>query len=124
MGLRLFTEETSWEQARKDLRYTVKSLEARRKHEALVKPLASLLGRWSAIEEERRASDDALVDANAVVAALDEELDEAVFRLVSRLLQELGHDTAHPTFKAYFPEPPSEVIRLGAARLHRPRHPP
>src|SRR4051812_20815075 len=106
MGLRLFTEDTSWEQARKDVRYTVKSLSTRHKHEQLVKPLATLLGRWSAIEDERRAVEDALVDANAVVAALDDELDEAVFRLVSRLLVEVDHDAAHATFRAYFPEPP------------------
>lgn len=114
MGLRLFTEDTSWEQARKDVRYTLTSLGARsKKHEQLVKPLSTLLSRWTAIEDERRAAEDALVDATAVVAALDEELDEAVFRLVSRLLFEVDHNASHPTFRAYFPEPPSEVIRLG-----------
>jgi hypothetical protein len=113
MPLRLFTEDTPWEQARKDVRYTVTSLATRRKHEQLVKPLAALLTRWSAVEDERREAEDALVDANAVVASLDEELDEAVFRLVSRLLFEVDHNAQHPTFLAYFPEPPSEVIRLG-----------
>lgn len=113
MGLRLFTEDTSWEQARKDVRYTVKSLETRYRHQPLVKALATLLARWASVEEERRAAEDALVDANAVVSALDEELDEAVFRLVTRLLVEVSNDTSHPTFRAYFPEPPSEVIRLG-----------
>jgi hypothetical protein len=113
MGLRLFTEDTSWEQVRKDVRYTVKSLSCRHKHDQLVKPLATLLARWAAIEDERRTAEDALVDANAVVAALDEELDEAIFRLVSRLLFEVDHNAAHPTFQAYFPEPPSEIIRLG-----------
>jgi hypothetical protein len=78
-----------------------------------VKPLATLLARWAAIEEERIRAEDALVDANAVVSAIDDELDEAVFRLVSRLLVEVDHNAAHPTLHAYFPEPPSEVIRLG-----------
>jgi hypothetical protein len=113
MGVRLFSEDTSWEQARKDVRYTAKSLGTRPRHEALVKPLAALLARWAVIEEERRTAEDALVDANAVVAARDEELDEAVFRLVSRLLIEVEGDVAHATFRAYFPEPPSEVIHLG-----------
>jgi hypothetical protein len=113
MGLRLFTEDTSWEQARKDVRYTVKSLETRYRHPQLVKPLSALLTRWAAVEEERRTAEDDLVDANAVVSALDEELDEAVFRLVTRLLVEVGGDASHATFRAYFPEPPSEVIRLG-----------
>jgi hypothetical protein len=113
MGLRLFTEDTSWDHARKDVRYTVKSLETRPKHQQLVRPLGSLLARWATIEEERRTAEDELVDANAVVSAVDAELDEAVFRLVSRLLVEVGHDPAHATFRAYFPEPPSEVIHLG-----------
>jgi hypothetical protein len=113
MGLRLFADDTSWEQARKDVRYTAKSLEVRQKHEPLVRPMVALLAKWAAIEDERRAAEDALVDATAACAALDEELDEAVFRLVSRLLEEVGHDASHPTFRAYFPEPPSEIIRLG-----------
>ena len=113
MPLRLFTDDTPWEQARKDVRYTATSLGVRQKHEHLVKALLSLLARWSGIDDRRREAEDALVDANAAVGALDEELDEAVFRLVSRLLFEVDHNVAHPTFKAYFPEPPSEVIRLG-----------
>jgi hypothetical protein len=113
MGLRLFTEDTSWEVCRRDLRFTCTSLAVRAQHEPLAKALRNLLSKWSSIEMERRDAEDALVDANAVVGALDEELDEAVFKLVSRLLVELDHDSTHPTFKAYFPEPPSEVIRLG-----------
>jgi hypothetical protein len=113
MALRLFTDDTNWEQARKDVRYTATSLGVRQKHEHLGKPLVALLARWQGIDEQRRAAEDALVDANAAVGALDEELDEAVFRLVSRLLFEVDHNSAHPTFRAYFPEPPSEVIRLG-----------
>src|SRR4051794_34826878 len=113
MGLRLFTEDTPWEVCRKDVRFTCTSLSVRAHHEALAKALRTLLSKWTTIEMERRDAEDALVDANAVVGALDEELDEAVFKLVSRLLVELDHDSTHPTFKAYFPEPPSEVIRLG-----------
>jgi hypothetical protein len=113
MPLRLFTDDTPWEQARKDVRYTATSLGVRQKHEHLGKPLLALLARWAGIDAQRRAAEDALVDANAAVGALDEELDEAVFRLVSRLLFEVDHNSAHPTFMAYFPEPPSEVIRLG-----------
>jgi hypothetical protein len=113
MGLRLFNDDTSWEQARKDVRYTATSLSVRHQHDQLVKPLRTLLERWATIDHERREAEDALVDANAMVSALDEELDEAVFRLVSRLLFEVDHNSGHPTFKAYFPEPPSEVIHLG-----------
>jgi hypothetical protein len=113
MGPRLFTEDTSWEQARKDVRYTVKSLDSRHRHQQLLKPLETLLTRWKTVDDERRAADDELVDANAMVNALDHELDEAVYRLVSRLLKEADGDTSNATFLAYFPEPPTEVIRLG-----------
>lgn len=113
MGLRLFTEDTSWEQTRKDVRYTIKNLDTRHRHQQLVKPLETLLGRWRAVDEERRAAEDELVDANAMVNALDHELDEAIYCLVSRLLKEADGDAQSPSFQAYFPEPPTEVIRLG-----------
>ena len=113
MALRLFSEVTGWEQARKDIRFTATRLAARPIHEPLAKPLRGLLDQWNTLDQERRDADDAIVDANALVAALDEELDDAVGKLATRLLYEVGGDSAHPTFKAYFPEPPSGVIRLG-----------
>jgi len=113
MALRLFHEGTGWEQARKDTRYTAARLDARAAHDGLAKPLRGLLARWVTIDEERREADDAVVDANALVAALDDELDTAVDAFINRLLYELHGDGAHPVFKAYFPEPPSEVLRLG-----------
>jgi hypothetical protein len=113
MGLRLFTEDTAWDQARRETRFTMSRLAARKDHGALAKPLRALLGKWTTTDQERRDADDAVVDANALVSALDEELDEAVDRLANRLLYEAGGNGADPIFKAYFPEPPSEVIRLG-----------
>lgn len=111
--MRLFDEGTGWEQARKDTRYPTARLDARKQHAALAGPLRGLLDRWNAIDQERRDAEDAAVDANALVSAIDEELDDATGLLVARLLYEANNNHADPTFKAYFPEPPSEVIRLG-----------
>src|SRR3569832_1133261 len=93
MGLRLFTEVTAWDQARRETRFTMSRLAARRDHVALARPLRALLGRWAATDQERRDADDAVVDATALVSALDEELDEGVDELANRLLYEAGGDS-------------------------------
>ena len=111
--MRLFDEGTSWEQARKDTRYPSARLDARKHHATLSSPLRSLLAQWVTIDQERRDADDAVVDANALVSAVDEDLDAAVNDLVSRLLYEVGNNAASAIFKAYFPEAPNEVLRLG-----------
>lgn len=111
--MRLFDEGTSWEQARKDTRYPSARLDARKHHATLSQPLRKLLTQWITIDQERRDADDAVVDANALVSAVDEDLDEAVNALVSRLLYEVGNNAASAIFKAYFPEAPNEVLRLG-----------
>ncbi|MEP7122855.1 MAG: hypothetical protein ABJE95_18155 [Byssovorax sp.] len=111
--MRLFDEGTSWEQARKDTRYPTARLDARKHHAVLSRPLRALLGQWNTVDQERRDADDAVVDANALVSAIDEELDDTIGLLVARLLYEAGNDPANATFKTYFPEPPNEVIRLG-----------
>ncbi len=111
--MRLFDEGTSWEQARKDTRYPAARLDARKRHAVLSKSLRALLAQWNTTDQERRDADDAVVDANALVSAIDEDLDDAVGLLVARLLYEAGNDPANATFKTYFPEPPNEVIRLG-----------
>ena len=113
MALRVFSDQTGWEQARKDTRFTAARLDARKRHAALSKPLRGLLAQWATTDQERRDADDAVVDANALVSALDEDLDEAVTTLVSRLLYEANQNEQDPTFKAFFAEAPSEVIRLG-----------
>ena len=111
--MRLFDEGTSWEQARKDTRYPAARLDAKKRHAPLSKSLRALLAQWNTTDQERRDADDAVVDANALVSAIDEELDDTIGLLVARLLYEAGNDPANATFKTYFPEPPNEVIRLG-----------
>ena len=45
MGLTLFTDKTSWENARKDVRHTAATLGASDAHRAVAKPLKELLAR-------------------------------------------------------------------------------
>ena len=113
MGLRLFNEKTSWDDARKDVRYVAAALQATDEHAALAKPLRGLLAQWKTIEGDREDADDAMVDSNALVRRLDGGLDREVNKLAGQLLAENERDTSAPGYKKYFTEPPNEIIRLG-----------
>jgi hypothetical protein len=114
MGLTLFTDKTSWENARKDVRHTASTLTASEVHLPAAKPLKTLLTRWNEIDQERRDADDQLVDANALVAWIDVRLlDPLVTELASVLLHGARQDRSDPKFKRFFPEPPNEVVRMG-----------
>ena len=114
MGMTLFTDKTSWENARKDVRHTASTLTASVVHVAVAKPLKALLARWNEIDQARRDADDQLVDANALVAWIDVRLlDPRVAELASLLLHEAKQDRSDPKFKRYFPEPPNEIVRMG-----------
>jgi hypothetical protein len=110
--MRLFTHETPWEQARKDVRFTAAALSAIEEHAKLAKPMRDLLAQWNAIDQERRDAEDAVVDANAVVQVQDSRLDGSVADLIARLRFEFRSDD-HPTVRKFFPERPSEVLRMG-----------
>lgn len=112
--MRLFNDNTGWEAARKSVRHTAAMLGASETHAGAAKALRQLLARWTTIDQERRDADDALVDANALVAWVDTQaLDPLVKELGSLLLHEARQDRKHPAFKRYFPEPPNDVVRLG-----------
>ena len=114
MGLTLFTDKTSWENARKDVRHTAATLTASEVHLASAKPVKELLTRWNDTDQERRDADDKLVDANALVAWIDVRLlDPLVTELGSLLLHEAKQNRSDPRFKRYFPEPPNEIVRMG-----------
>ncbi len=113
MALRMFTDETGWESSRKDVRFTNTGVRLVLAHAALVKPLAMLLADWLVIDQARREADDALVDCHAGVATWNVCLDSWVGKLSSRLLYECGDKPTSTTFQRYFPEVPSEVIRMG-----------
>src|SRR5438094_970439 len=63
-AMQLFTDDTGFEAGRKSVRYTTSRLAADPAQEKNVKPFRALLAIWNQIEQERRDSDDALVDAN------------------------------------------------------------
>ncbi|MEZ4297498.1 MAG: hypothetical protein R3B70_21230 [Polyangiaceae bacterium] len=115
MPLRMFSDKTPWDEARKDTRSTAAALEASDEHGALAKPLRALLGQWKALETEREDTDDAMVDANAIIRRLDAMLDREVNNLAAQLLVENNRDTSAAGFRRFFPEAPSEVVRLGLA---------
>lgn len=110
--MRMFNDNTAWEAARKDVRYTVSTLEAVGIHEKQAAAAKELLVSWDTIEASRLAAEDDLVAGNALVALRDTQLDDLVLLLAQKLRGELGRDDT-PEFRRFFPEPPSEVIRLG-----------
>ena len=111
MPLRLFSEQTSWEQARRELRFTRARLLADETHAKHAKPLSDLLVQWNTIDQERRDADDQVVDANASVEAVNEKLDTQVGGLATQLRYDLDQPGTraddHPTFKAFFSITPS-----------------
>lgn len=110
--MRLFPDNTSWESVRASTRFTASRCEAHKQHAALAAPLRELLARWTVIERERVEADDALVDANALVAAADAELDACVVELDTRVLYEQGGNVNSPVYKEYFPEATHKVTRM------------
>jgi hypothetical protein len=111
MGLRLFTDETSWEQTRRDVRHARAALAATGDHANLANAMTKLLASWSSLDAERIEADDALVDANALVRYWDSQLDELVARLAARVIADHGKGSSE--YLALFPEAPATIVRLG-----------
>lgn len=110
--MKMFDSAIGWDAARKSVRFTAARLAAEPAHKKHEKVFRGLLAEWNTIDGERRDADDALVDAHAHVAATDDLLDQATDGFARRLRHDLRSDD-HPTFRKYFPESPSEIIRLG-----------
>jgi len=110
--MELFTYNKGWVQARVEVRFTLTAGMASKKHVAAVAPLVPVLARWTTLEAERSATDDAVDDAHAVVAWTDETLGEAIEKVALTLLVSCNNDRTHPTFAAFFPERPSEIAKL------------
>lgn len=108
-----YDDETSWEAARRDLRNTATTVAASRQHGKQSKALAAHLAQWDSIDSARRAADDGVVDANARVRWVDYALDTATEGFARELLHAAGGDREALVFRQFFPEPPSEVVRLG-----------
>lgn len=111
--MRQIEEKTGWESARSDVLFTESVLEASGDHPKLHSAMRRQVERWSVIDSERRAAEDAVVRANAGVSWQDLALDRRVRAFANELLRDVGGDAENKTFRAYFPEAPNEVIRLG-----------
>lgn len=113
--MREFSDRTTLDAARADLLFTVSVLEASQAHDRLLRALRPVLAKWTEADGGRRSADDGIVRANARVAWSDHVLDGAVRAFANELLRDVGGKADHPTFRAFFPEAPSEVVRLGLA---------
>jgi hypothetical protein len=111
--MRRFNEATSWENARSSTLFTAAALAASERHEKAVKALNGQLDKWSTVESARRAAEDRLTRSHAWVAWSDLQLDSAVKAFANELLRDSKGDLKDKTFRAYFEEAPSEVIKLG-----------
>jgi hypothetical protein len=58
MAMALFTDKTSWENVRKDVRHTASTLTASEVHLPVAKPLKALLARWNETNRERGDAGD------------------------------------------------------------------
>lgn len=110
--MQMFDEDTSWESARKSVRFTAARLAADPAHQKHEKTIRALLGEWGTIEQARRDADDGVVDANALVAYYGDRIDDTTGRFVRRLRNDFGGDD-NASFRKFFEENPSEVISLG-----------
>lgn len=111
--MRQFDSKTSWEGARAEILYTVSVLGASGRHGKLHQGMKGHLDKWGPLEVQRREAEDAIVMANALVAWCDHELDGAVRGFANEVLHAAGHDASHKLFASFFPEAPSEIIRMG-----------
>lgn len=111
--MQLFMTDTGWDAARKDVRFTLAALRAAGSHDDLVPSLTGLLAKWSAIDAERQEHEDATEDANTFVSWIDDTLDEGVNVTATRLENACNRDRTKIMFRTFFPETPSEIVRLG-----------
>lgn len=111
--MRTFTEHSSWEAVRADVAYTLSVLGAAGRHERLAKSVGQLFARWATVETARRSAEDGVAAAHARVAWCDFALDDAVRGFANELLRDAGGKTDAPLFRRYFPEAPSEVVKMG-----------
>jgi hypothetical protein len=111
----LFSDDTSWDAVRRSVRFTASALAATKDHTAMAKTPRALLKSWKQTDDARLEADDALVDANAKVAALDGELDDLVTKFASEILHEVRQDRTDALYVAFFPDAPSDIVRLGLA---------
>lgn len=111
--MRRLTEKTGLLAARQSVLFTEAALIASGIHERLARPVGQLLGKWSGVWQARRDAEDAITRANARVTWGNLRLDGATTAFANELLRDVGGKSDDPLFRAFFPEPPNEVVKLG-----------
>lgn len=111
--MRKFDEDTGLNAARRAVLFTVSVLEASGRHARQAEALQRQLTAWNAVSTARRGAEDAVTLAHARVAWADFILDRAVQGLANEALRDAKGNREEPTFRELFPEPPSEVVRMG-----------
>ena len=111
--MRQIEEKTGWEASRAEVLFTESVLGASEEHPKLLRAMRLQNERWTALDAVRRAAEDGVVRANARVSWVDLRLDGRVRAFANELLRDAGGNKDDKTFRAFFPEAPSEVIRLG-----------
>jgi hypothetical protein len=111
--MRKLTEKTGLLAARQSVLFTEAALIASGIHERQARPVGQLLVRWSTVWEARRNAEDAVTRANARVTWGNLRLDGATTRFANELLRDGGGKNDDPLFRAFFPEAPSDVVKLG-----------
>jgi len=111
--MRKFDEDTGLNAARRAVLFTVSVLEASGRHARQAEALQRQLTGWNAVSTARRGAEDAVTLAHARVAWADFILDRAVQALANEALRDAKGNRADSTFRELFPEPPSEVVRMG-----------
>jgi hypothetical protein len=99
--------------ARQTVLFTEAALLASGRHERLARAVGQLLVKWSVAWQARRDAEDAITRANARVAWGDVRVDGAVTAFANELLRDVGGKSEDPLFRAFFPEAPSQVVRMG-----------
>ena len=116
-------DKTSRADVRKELRYTIALLRAAGGHAAELAQMEALLRRWDALDRDATAADDAVDDAEAVVAWRDAALDGAVDEFAIDLDHAVRGDRASLTFTAFFPVAPHQITRQAlSAELEATKH--
>ena len=121
--MRTLDEDTSWATMRRELRYTIAMLRAAGMHDDVLREMLAALERWHALDRAMTEAEDGVVDANAGVAWADGELDRRVGAFARDLDHAVDGDREAVTFRAFFAQKPSAVMRLAlGAELEETAH--
>lgn len=111
--MRQYYENDGWEWMHGNTVVTASMLKASGVHATLAEPLTLHLVAWRALDDERRAAETAVDEADALVAWKNLELDPITTRFGALLYADCGNDRKHTTYTKFFPVAPNEITRLG-----------